>query len=147
MEPLSGRGEARSAARSRAMRRLRLAAPIVAGAIAGAFFGLRALSLWTRGGHTQQVPTAGLLYLGSFFVLGGLLLLNRGVWRRMHDGNIAAMRSLSPKQRRAPSGGWGSALRSVQGWMVAREERERDASERRQARAITLLVAGAIVIL
>ncbi len=146
MGPAPVRDEEPSSEGYRAIHRLRVAAPIVAGVIAGAFFGLRALLMWTRGGPAERVPTAGLLYLGSFLLVGGLLFLHRGVWRWMHDGNIRAMRTLSARSGRGPTRRWSPAVRGLQGWMVAREEGERDSRERRIAAAITLLVAGAVVV-
>jgi hypothetical protein len=133
--------------RSPSRQRLAVAAPIVAGVIAGALFGLRALDLWTRRPSSQQVPTAGLLYLGSLFLLGGLLSLNRSVWLWMHNGNVKAFKNLfgAPPagDRRSP---WLGALRGAQSWLVTREERERDSPQRQRTTAVLAIVAGAMIV-
>ena len=133
--------------KSRARRIAILVAPIAAGVIAGGLFGLRLLGLWTRGPREQEVPTAGLLYLGAFFLIAGLVYLYPGVWRGMHDGNVRAMRSwFGSRQPAEPATGWRRSVRIVEDWFVAREERERDSQGRQRRVALTGIVAGATII-
>lgn len=107
--------------RSAKRKRLAVAAPIVAGVIAGALFGLRALELWTHRPRSEQVPTAGLLYLGSLFLCGGLLLLNGRLWRSMHSGTFLSRRDLFGGPSTGRSSPWLEVLRGVQaGWLTAR---------------------------
>ena len=121
-------------------------APFVAGSVAGVLFGFRALSIWESGGPHNRVPTGGLVYLGSIFLLGGLMQLHPGLWRGSHDANIKLLRTswgrgLGRDSRR------GRVVLPLQGWLVRREEQERDLPGRRYRAATVGITAGATVIL
>jgi len=120
--------------------------PILAGVVAGVLFGFRALGLWEDNGH-QRVPIGGLIYLGSLFVVAGLLQLHPRLWRWAHDLNIKAWsQSFGRPPAESSAATWRGLLGGVQKRLVSREERERDSPWQRYRIGAIGIAAGATII-
>ena len=92
-----------------------------------------------------RVPAEGLIGIGAFLVLGGLAFAQPALWRRLHDGDIRALRELGTSRlRRDPRVPAAAAL--VRELLVARHERERDSTAHRLAASAAAITAGATMI-
>jgi hypothetical protein len=120
-------------------------APVIAGSVVGVLFAFRALALWESGSR-DRIPTGGLVYLGSVFLIGGLLQLHPRLWRRSRDANIRAWRRSWGRPLDRDSGK-GRIVFAIQEWLVAREERERDIPSYRYRAAMIGIAAGATIII
>jgi hypothetical protein len=135
------------AKRSRTWRgRAARGAAVLSGGIVGVLFAFRALGIWEGGAH-PRVPTAGLVYLGSIFLVGGLIQLHPRVWRWSRECNVQAIGRTfgrSPAQNAAPA--WREVVSGLQERLVSREERLRDAPRYRHRAGMIGVAAGATII-
>lgn len=128
-------------------------APIIAGVVAGVLVGTRAFHVWTAfarstsrgpGPHADaQLPTSALVFFGVIFIVGGLVQLSGRLQRKAGDHNVAFWHGvfdvIAPSRRSGP-------MTSLEGWLVAREQRRRDSSTYRSRTAMLGLGAGVTVI-
>jgi hypothetical protein len=144
-KPMQNRGEARPPQRKRL---LMLGAFV--GTCFGVLAGVRALDAWHHGGH---VPTGVLIWFGGMFVLGGALLLVPGIWRRETNSSIWAGKAVFGDLRpRNELPRWRRALWDLQQWLVARDQRRREAMQRdpelfRLRLALVPIAAGVTVLI
>jgi hypothetical protein len=77
------------------------------------------------------VPTQGLIFLGGFFLVAGMIQLTPGIWRRQAESSVWAGKTTFGKMpARDALPAWRRVLSDLQAWLVARDERRRNAMQR-----------------
>jgi hypothetical protein len=93
-------------------RRLRRVAALL-GVGSGVLAGLRLLDTWGHG--DQPMPTQGLIFLGGFFLVAGIIQLTPELWRRQAESSVWAGKTTFGKMPpRDALPGWRRALWDVQ---------------------------------
>lgn len=108
-------------------RGLRLLLVVLAAVVLGILTALRLLDAWAHGG----VRTAGLVFLGVFFTVGGLLSLVPGFWRWQTRSSTWTGRTVfgtMPPREELPA--WRRALWDLQEVLIARDRRLQEAMRR-----------------
>ncbi len=122
-------------------RRLSSVAAAVAGAAAGAIAGI-AISSGSRQ-SPATVPPAGLLYIGSILLIGGLVQLAPSLWRCLNDHAVRLHRGLERRSRR-PTGP--SPASFVFALLADRSERWRDSTPLRLSSCFGAIALGTAMI-
>jgi hypothetical protein len=129
-------------------RRLRLLLVVIAGTAVGVLTALRFID----GTGREQIPTGGLVYLGVFFTVGGLLYLVPRFWQWQAGSSTwsgkTAFGTMPPRET-LPS--WRRVLWDLQDVLVARDQRRTEARRRdprpHQLRASAITLSTGITIL
>jgi alpha-beta hydrolase superfamily lysophospholipase len=130
-------------------RGLRLLLVVLAGSVVGVLIALRFIDGVSR----ERIPTAGLIYLGVFFTVGGLLYLVPRFWQWQAGRSTWSGKTVfgtMPPRDALP--GWRRVLWDLQDVLVARDRQRNEAMRRDprpgqlRASAVTLSMGVTILL-